>query len=128
MLLNEGALDGHQVLRRATVDLMAENHIGSLEAGTMRTAAQAASNDFDFFPDSVDKFGLGFLINTEPVPGDRAAGSLAWAGAANTYFWIDRVHEVAGVLLTQVQPFFDDAVVDLLDEFERAVYDALEKP
>jgi CubicO group peptidase (beta-lactamase class C family) len=127
MLLNGGTLDGHQVLMRDTVDLMAENHIGELEAGAMRTVDPTASNDFDFFPDSVDRFGLGFLINTEPVPGGRAAGSLAWAGALNTYFWVDRTHGVAGVLLTQVIPFFDAEVVGLLDEFERAVYAALGK-
>ena len=127
MLLGGGTLDGHRVLRAATIDLIAENHIGDLEAGAMKTAAPSASNDFDFFPHSADKFGLGFLINTEPVPGGRAAGSLAWAGAANTYFWIDRTHGVAGVLLTQVQPFFDATVVDLLDEFERAAYAALGK-
>ena len=64
-----------------------------------------------------------------PVPANtkRAAGSLAWAGAANTYFWIDRTHGVGGVLLTQVRPFFDREVVGLLDEFERAVYAALDK-
>ncbi len=127
MLLNGGTLDGHQILRRDTVDLMAENHIGDLEAGAMRTVAPAVTNDFDFFPDSADKFGLGFLINTEPVVGGRSAGSLAWAGLNNTYFWIDRSQGVAGVLLTQVLPFFDGAVVDLLNEFERAVYDALSK-
>ena len=127
MFLNGGTLDGRRVLQGTTVDLMGENHIGDLEAGAMATIAPAFSNDFDFFPGSADKFGLGFLINTKPVPGGRAAGSLAWAGLFNTYFWIDRSEGVAGVLLMQVLPFFDQTVVDFLDEFERAVYDALGK-
>ncbi len=30
-------------------------------------------------------------------PEGRSAGSLAWAGLANTYFWIDPARNVAGV-------------------------------
>ena len=37
----------------------------------------------------VKKWGLGFMINTEEAPAGRRSGSLAWAGLANTYFWID---------------------------------------
>jgi CubicO group peptidase (beta-lactamase class C family) len=39
------------------------------------------------------------------VPGGRSAGSVAWAGLANTYFWIDPKKNVAGVYLTQILPF-----------------------
>jgi CubicO group peptidase (beta-lactamase class C family) len=51
------------------------------------------------FPDMVKKWGFGFMISTEPVPGGRSAGSLAWAGLGNTYFWIDLHRGVAGVIL-----------------------------
>ena len=127
MLLNDGTLNGHRVLRADTVALMARNHIGDLEAGAMHTVAPPVSNDFDFFPGSTDTFGLGFLINGEPVDGGRAAGSLAWAGLYNTYFWVDRVRGVAGVILMQILPFYDGEAVDLLDRFERAVYMAVER-
>ena len=80
------------------------------------------SNDFDFMPDSVDKFGLGFLINTDPVPGGRSAGSLAWAGLYNSYYWIDREKDICGVVITQILPFYDADVLELLNEFEKAVY------
>jgi methyl acetate hydrolase len=33
---------------------------------------------------------LSFLIHTQTAPTGRSANSLAWAGLANTYFWIDR--------------------------------------
>ncbi len=36
-------------------------------------------------------WGLSFMINDEHAPTGRTAGSLAWAGLANTYFWIDPV-------------------------------------
>ncbi len=75
---------------------MAENHIGAFEAGTAATAIPGMSNDVDFLPGSVDRFGLGFLVNGDPVEGGRAAGSLAWAGLYNTYFWVDRENGVAG--------------------------------
>ncbi len=122
-LLNGGELDGARILNDETIDLMAKNHIGDLEAGTSGSSViPELSRQFDFFPGSVDRFGLGFLINSDQVPGGRAAGSLAWAGLANTYFWIDRENDLCGVLMTQILPFFDPEVLSLLEDFETAVY------
>ena len=122
-ILNRGELDGAQVLSATSVDLMAENHIGELEAAdSVVTLAPKLSNDFDFMPDSVDKFGLGFLINTDPIPGGRSAGSLSWAGLYNSYYWIDREKDICGVLITQILPFYDADVLALLNQFETAVY------
>ena len=89
-ILNDGELDGMRILRAETIELMAQNHIGELQAAnSVISAMPELSNDFDFMPQSEDKFGLGFLINSEPVPSGRSAGSLTWAGLFNTYFWID---------------------------------------
>ena len=41
------------------------------------------------------KWGLSFMINTAKTPEGRSAGSLAWAGLANTYFWIDPARNVS---------------------------------
>ena len=65
------------------------------------------------------------MLNIEPVAGGRSANSLAWAGLANTYCWIDPSKNVAGLILTQILPFFDSKVVDLFDQFERAIYATL---
>lgn len=121
-LLRGGELDGARVLKAETVALMGKNWIDDQEAGTMRTAMPEFSNDVDFFPGSVDRFGLGFLINGRPVVGGRSAGSLAWAGLFNTYFWLDPTQNICGVLMTQVFPFYDSGVVELLGNFEQAVY------
>ena len=68
---------------------MAANQIGNLEAGIMKTTNPALSNDVDFFPGTRLRWGLGHMINADPVPEGRRAGSLTWAGLYNTYYWID---------------------------------------
>ena len=113
------------MLRRETVDLMSRNHIGALEIRPMKTAATALSNDVELFPGGSKKWGLSFVINTQPLPTGRSAGSLAWAGLANTFFWIDRTKRVSGVFLSQVLPFFDATAVELLTRFETEVYRAV---
>ena len=122
MLLGAGALDGTRVLRPETVALMAQNHMGVLDVQKLITVNPGFSNDAEFFPGMAKKWGLSFLINTEDYPGGRRAGSLAWAGINNTYFWLDPAKRVAGVLMTQILPFADPAVLRLLDGFEREVY------
>jgi methyl acetate hydrolase len=123
MLLNGGSLDGATVLRPETVREMTKNQIGDLEVEVLRTAIPEHSNDAEFFPGMVKKFGLGFLINTDDAPSGRSAGSLAWAGLANTYYWVDPTKRLGGVILTQVLPFADPTVLDLFATWETAVYD-----
>jgi CubicO group peptidase (beta-lactamase class C family) len=125
MIMQDGRCKGGQLLRPETVALMAENHIGPLEVGVLRTAIPALSNDVELFPGMSKKWGLSFLINTQAAPSGRSAGSLAWAGLANTYFWIDRTRRVCGVFLSQLLPFCDATALDLLDKFETEVYRGL---
>jgi methyl acetate hydrolase len=125
MLLGGGALEGTRVLLPETVTSMLQNHIGRIDVEPMISAVPASSNNVDLFPGTRQKWGLSFLINTEPVPGGRSAGSVAWAGLNNTYYWLDPTTKVAGALFTQILPFADPAVLHLLREFERAVYRVL---
>ncbi|MEJ0018649.1 MAG: serine hydrolase domain-containing protein [Acetobacteraceae bacterium] len=122
MLLGGGALDDVRVLRPETVALMTENHIGDLLVGKLPTAHPELSYDAEFFPGMAKKWGLTWLINTEDVPGRRSAGSLAWAGLFNTYYWLDPKQQVTGLLMTQILPFADPIVLRLLDDFETEVY------
>ena len=122
MLLNSGTLKGAQVLRPETVALMGQNHIGDLDVQDMTTQSSDLSNDVALFPGMTKKWGLTWLINTDDVPGRRGAGSLAWAGLYNTYYWLDPKRQVTGVILTQILPFADPTVLQLLDDFEAAVY------
>jgi methyl acetate hydrolase len=124
-LLNGGVLDGARILQPETVISMRTNQIGELDVHEMRTAAPDWSNSFDQFPGQRHKWGLSFDINEEPGPYGRAAGSMSWAGLLNCYFWVDATKDVAGVLFTQVRPFFDERIVSLFGEFESGLYRGL---
>lgn len=122
MLLGDGQLDGVCLLQPETVALLAENHVGALAAGDMQTFRPDRSNNVNFFPGMAKRWGLTGMITAERVPGGRSAGSWAWGGLWNTYFWVDPARRIAGMILTQILPFCDQPVLDLFDEFERAIY------
>ena len=126
MILNKGRGNGNQLLKPETVALMGQNHIGDLTIGKMPTMAPMYTNDVDLYPDIVKKWGLSFLITTAKTAEGRSAGSLAWAGLANTYFWIDPVRNVAGVILMQLLPFVDAKALEAFAGFERGVYAGLD--
>jgi CubicO group peptidase (beta-lactamase class C family) len=126
MILNKGTLDGNRVLKPETVAMMGQNHIGELNMGKMPAAIPQVTNDVDLYPDQDKKWGLSFMINTQRTAEGRSAGSLAWAGLANTYYWIDPTRNIGGVILTQLFPFADKTVLGLFSGFERAVYEALD--
>ena len=125
MILNKGRGNGHQVLKPETVATMSQNHIGDIEMGKMTSAVAFATNDVDLYPGMSKKWGLSFLINTAQTPEGRSAGSLAWAGLANTYYWIDPARDVCGVILMQVLPFADAKCLDAFAAFERGVYGSM---
>jgi methyl acetate hydrolase len=125
MLLAGGTLDGARILRPETVAHMGTNQIGNLTVQPLISVAPEASNDFEPLPGIVKKWGLGYFIATEDAPTGRAGGSLAWAGLPNAYYWIDPMRRVTGTLLTQILPFGDARVLELLTRFERAIYGRL---
>jgi CubicO group peptidase (beta-lactamase class C family) len=90
----------------------------------MKSSRSTLSRDVDMQPGQTERWGLGFLINTAPYEGGRSAGSLAWAGFYNTFYWIDPKRNLCAVILMQFLPFVDQEAVGLLSEFEHAVYSA----
>jgi methyl acetate hydrolase len=122
MLLNGGWLDDARILSADTVALMSQNQIGALGVPALKTAMPERSDDFSFIADGRDKWGLGFLITADHVPGKRSAGSLSWGGINNTYFWLDPTRGIAGVILMQFLPFADRKALAVYDGFERSVY------
>ncbi len=125
MILNKGAANGHRVLKAETVEAMSVNSIGDNRVVNLATAMPPYSNDAEFFPGMEKTWGLTFMINNEEAPTGRSAGSLAWAGLANSYFWIDPHKGIGGAYLTQVLPFADEKSLPLFLDFETAVYRSL---
>ncbi|GGE09073.1 1,4-butanediol diacrylate esterase [Polymorphobacter glacialis] len=122
MLLNGGSLEGAVILQPETVAEMFRNQIGALRAGGMTTTMPALSHAVSWFPDMTPGWSLGFMINPEAHGDGRSAGSLSWAGIANTYYWIDPAKGIAALLLMQFLPFADPGALAILSAFERAVY------
>ena len=122
MMLRDGELDGVRVLAPASVAALATDQLPGMVAGRGTTAVPLMSNDFDASEGGTAGHGLGGIVSRRASPGGRAAGTLSWAGLANSYFWIDRARGVAAALFTQILPFWDAEVRDLLGEFEAAVY------
>jgi methyl acetate hydrolase len=125
MLLHRGTFNGTHVLQPGTVHMVAQNHIGDLHCGELRSIAPALAPTANFFPGMPQKWGLSFLINTAQTPQGRSPGSLVWSGLTNTFFCIDPTKRVTDVFMTQQLPFFDPKAIALFRAYEAAVYEAL---
>ena len=115
MLLEGGTLGDVRILGAETVAKMRENRLPDalvpIELGTFMSPGYG--------------FGLGFAVmmdeSASPEPDNN--GVYRWAGAANTFFWIDPEAELVGMVWTQFMPF---AAYDIEREFQTLVYEALE--
>ena len=125
MILNQGKGNGHQLLKPQTVALMSKNAMGPLRVSMLPTYNKEMSLDAEFFPGLEKTWGLTFMINEQTAPTGRSAGSLAWAGLPNAYFWIDPSKGIAGVIMMQILPFVDTHALQLFNDYESAVYRSL---
>ena len=126
MILNGGSGKGNRVLQPATVALMSANAMGDLRVRMLPTQDPQRSCDAEFFPGTPKTWGLSFMINEAAAPTGRPAGSLAWAGLANTFFWIDPKNAIAGILMMQMLPFLDPQALALFTAYEKSVYSSPE--
>ena len=104
---------------------MCRNQLGDLRVTRLTTTDPSWSADVEFFPGLPKGWGLGFMVNQEPAPTGRPAGSLGWAGLRNTYFWIDPTGGIGGVYMAQLLPFADPRTLAGFYGFETAVYHAM---
>jgi len=126
MMLNQGRADGGaQVLRPETVALMSRNAMGPLRVTNLPTQAPPLTLDAEFFPGVEKSWGLTFQINEAATHTGLPAGSLMWAGLANSYYWIDQKTGIGGAYLTQILPFADSKSLPLFYEFQSATYHSL---
>ncbi len=124
MWLNDGRGPDGAVLRPETVEMAVQNGLGDIKIKMLPGIIPELSNDAEFFPGMPKSWALTFMLNDEDAPTGRPAGSLAWAGLANLYYWIDRRNGIAGYWATQILPFADPASVGGYLAFEKAVYDS----
>ena len=116
--------DGEGILKPETVEDAARNHlVGDMKIKALPGVIPSLSNDAEFFPGMPKSWALTFMINDEEAPTGRPAGSLAWAGLANLYYWIDRSNGVGGFWATQILPFAEGPSVGGYLELEKAYYD-----
>ena len=123
MIMHGGTLGGVGIFKPETVATMSLNAMGEISCHPMKTVSPGFSADVDFVDGM--KWGISFMINPKPMATGRSAGSLAWAGLANSYYWIDQKRKVTGVFATQILPFYDAKAVKANEAFESAVYQAL---
>ena len=96
MLLNGGQLDGARLLGPKTVGLMTANHLPAemlpIELGGDRMPGVG--------------FGLGFRVVMDVAQTGVAGseGEYGWGGLAGTYYWIDPVEELIGIMMIQLMP------------------------
>jgi CubicO group peptidase (beta-lactamase class C family) len=113
MLLNQGELDGARILGRKITELMHMNHL----------PAKMLPYEIGGDPSPGYGFGLGSRVLLDvaasQLPG--SVGEFGWAGAANTYYWVDPVEKMVGVLMSQNMMGFDGPEQD----FRILAYQAL---
>lgn len=128
MLLNKGTFKGVKILNKASVNAMTRNQIGNLFITTQPGALPKLA---DSFPSrgGKDKFGYGFVIrtSTDHEQGTRNPGSYDWGGLFNTFYWVDTLQGITAVVMMQVKPFYDPACIDALNNFEKMIYQLLNK-
>lgn len=122
MILNDGNGPNGRVLKAETVNAMSKNGLGPIKVGGWKTSIPSLSNDGEFFPGMEKSWAYTFMINEEDTPSGRPAGSLAWAGLANTFFWIDRKNGIGGYWASQILPFQDAVSYPGFVDFETVVY------
>jgi methyl acetate hydrolase len=123
MFLNDGkAKSGATILKKESIQAMTRNEIGDVIVQTQKTTDVSRSLDFPIGAGR-DKFGFGFQIATsnKENPNLRSPGSYTWAGIYNTHFWVDPKRQIAGVIMMQVLPFYDEGAMKLYQDVEEAI-------
>jgi methyl acetate hydrolase len=127
MWLTDGMGPNGRVLKKETVLMAEKNGLGDKKIKGLPGVIPSLSNYAEFFPGMPKSWALSFMINDEDAPTGRPAGSLAWAGLPNLFYWLDRKNGIGGFWATQVFPFADPTSVGGYLDFETAVYKSLSR-
>jgi CubicO group peptidase (beta-lactamase class C family) len=92
MVLNGGELNGVRLLSPKTIDFMISNHIGDLPVNLKGPGYG---------------FGLGYsvLMDSGKASESLSPGSFGWGGAWGTYYFVDPVEELIGIIMIQITSY-----------------------
>ena len=117
--------DTNLLLSDSLTTRITANQIGDLNYSYQPTVNPVLIHGNEWCPEIRKKRGYGFLINEEDIPDRRKKGSLSWSGIFNTYFWIDPQSKIAGTVMMQLSPHYDEKCKGLLEVMEKAVYEEI---
>lgn len=121
MMLNQGALDGVQILSPKTVamfsqNLLPDNQLMTDMVPSLGLFTEAGYGGVGF------SIGCGVMVDPARARLPGTSGEYFWGGAASTAFWIDPVERMAVVFMTQV--IGGDARLNLRRDLRTLVYSA----
>ena len=122
LILGRGELDSVRLLSEAAVEEMSRNQLEGITVIEQPGAIPNLSRPFPPTGAGQDGFSLAFQVSTEEVEDRRRPGSLSWSGLGNAHFWVDPTTGIGVVLLFQIFPFYDEAVLDVMNRFEKVLY------
>ena len=121
MLVNRGALDGVQIIKPETLDLITTSVMP--EGASMSTLGMNAGEQY---PGIGMGLTFGTIEDSALAETQTPSGSYFWGGAASTWFWIDPVNELYFIGMVQI---FDNnnpgEPLELRETSSEAVYGAL---
>ena len=121
-----------QILTPASIAAMFEPQLGAASKKRLATVLsfQEINNSMGGLPGAGDgdmDWGLGGQMVMKGIEGRRRKGTMFWGGIPNLFWWIDRESGVSGMFATQVWPWGDPRCVELMEVFERAIYEAVDR-
>lgn len=122
MLVNGGSLDGVQILKPETVQLMATN---VLPDGAALTTG--GGSDVRDYPGIGMGLTIGVVEDAAAVPTETPSGTMFWGGAAGTWFWVDPVNDLYFIGMVQIFAANNPGEpLELRETSVKAVYEALQ--
>lgn len=113
MLLSGCAADGTVLVSRKMLEALRANRVPESQL------------PLAIGPNVLAGYGWGLIGRVNLGPGTSmgltSAGEFGWAGAATTYFWVDPVEELTGVVMSQ----YLGSALPLADDMRTAAYQAI---
>ncbi|GAA5884854.1 hypothetical protein JCM6882_007125 [Rhodosporidiobolus microsporus] len=114
-----------EMWEKATADDMKARGIDIPQKPFLTSVMPMGSSSVDVWASPKDENGdnsLGWtlmqtLYHRHETKAGVKPGSLEWAGIANTYYFVDPVSGLGGVITSQFFPFADAGMIDLKEEF-----------